>query len=116
MNIPGIKAAATFHGVFDSVAVDGTTVDEIDNAEDRPSCLVCNGSDDPFVNEKDLSNCKQIFESNGWEWKLLEYEGTCHGFTNPAQDLNPSEAFAFNKDSAESSWLEAMVLLKEKLS
>ena len=120
MKIPGMKAAATFHGVFDSVMTDETEViadeNKADNADNRPSCVICNGKDDPFVKPEDLGKCKQIFESNGWQWKLIEYEGTRHGFTNPAQDLNPNEAFAFNKEAAASSWEAVCDLLKEKLA
>jgi len=101
MSIPGMKAVVTFHGVFDAVAVDETNeapgASEADNPADRPCCLVCNGKDDPFVRREDLDSCKQIFEQNGWEWKLVQYERTRHGFTNPAQDLNTSEAFSFRQ-------------------
>lgn len=120
MEIPGMKVAATFHGVFDSVMTDETAVvaDENNacNADNRPSCLICNGKDDPFVKREDLEKCKRIFESNGWQWKLLENERTRHGFTNPAQDLNPNEAFAFNEEAAASSWEAVCNLLKEKLA
>ena len=121
MNISGMKAAVTFHGVFDSVAVDQVTevahVSGADNPApaDRPCCLVCNGEDDPFVKSEDLEKCKQTFENNGWEWNLVQYERTRHGFTNPAQDLNPSDAFAFNEDAAWKSWKSACDLLKDKI-
>ena len=123
MNISGMKATVTFHGVFDSVAVDQEVaevarVSEVDNPApaDRPCCLVCNGQDDPFVKSEDLEKCKQLFETNGWEWNLVQYERTWHGFTNPAQDLNPSDSFAFNKDAAVSSWKSACELLNDKFS
>jgi len=123
MNISGMKATVTFHGVFDSVAVDQEVaevarVSVADNPApaDRPCCLVCNGQDDPFVKSEDLEKCKQLFETNGWEWNLVQYERTWHGFTNPAQDLNPSDSFAFNKDAAVSSWKSACELLNDKFS
>ena len=120
MEIPGMKAAATFHGVFDSVMADQAAVisdeNKAANADDGPICVVCNGNDDPFVKPEDLAKCKGIFESNGWQWKLLDHEETRHGFTNPAQDLNPNEAFAFNGEAAASSWEAVCDLLKEKLA
>ena len=119
MEIPGMMAAATFHGVFDSVVTDEAAVTSDGNraaSADNPTCLICNGKDDPFVKPEDLGKCKGIFESNKWRWQLLEYKETRHGFTNPAQDLNPNEAFAFNGEAAASSWQAVCDLLKEKLA
>mmetsp|Transcript_31939 Transcript_31939/g.69117 ORF Transcript_31939/g.69117 Transcript_31939/m.69117 type:complete len:399 (+) Transcript_31939:278-1474(+) len=129
MNISGMRAIATFHGVFDAVEDEespGRQEDAVGNAESatestssiaqKPHALICHGGSDPFVKAEELKACERIFRRNGWEWELLKFDDARHGFTNPAQDFNPSDAFAFDEQAATLSWTAACSLMRRKLA
>ena len=59
--------------------------------------------------------CITQLEVCGARWELLGYESAAHGFTNPAQDLNPREGFAYCREAAEASWGAACKMLEEEL-
>ena len=83
---------------------------------DRKQVLICNGNDDPFVSKEEVLSCKSLLESDyECSVEILEFESTKHGFTNPAQDFNPSESFAFNQIATIESWRRTINLLKETL-
>lgn len=96
MKIPSIKALVTYHGVFDGVeclSLGSNSNDELD--ESKPDVLICTGDDDPFVKEQHLQGAIAMFTKVG-NCRVISFENTRHGFTNPAQAYNPSDAFAFD--------------------
>ena len=115
---PGVRAMATFHGVFDGVR----KLSPVEGAGDGGGgngnvvagrdVLVCTGAEDPFVSDEDLDAAKDMFEGLGYHTDVMKFPGTRHRFTNPAQDFNPSEAFAYSKDSYKKAWFAALSLLK----
>lgn len=133
MSLPGVACGISYHGVVDGGGVeddknsDDPTVEACrdngsagDNRHQQQissgmKVLLCNGADDPFVSDSDLEACTKSFAKNGVDWRLISYENARHGFTNPAQDLNPSEAFGFHEKAAMESWNEGIELLKETL-
>lgn len=110
-----IKAMVTFHGVFDRSDPVTKLKDEVSSSTSGGKLLICNGKDDPFVSEEDLENTQTIFEANGWEVNVEEYEDTKHGFSNPAQEFNEKAAFGYNEEAARKSWDAALRLLEEEL-
>ena len=74
--------------------------------------MVCTGEDDPFVPSEDLDAALKMFADLGCNSKVMKFEGARHGFTNPAQDFNPSDAFAYNRDACGKAWSAALSLLK----
>lgn len=79
--------------------------------------LICNGKQDPFVPQDDMKKAKMLLQSQGCEVNILNFDGVRHGFTNPAQDYNPSDSFAFNEEAAaEEAWTPTMQMLRESLS
>lgn len=118
MKINGVKALITFHGVFD-----GITDDAADNDEEatqikkgtQDHVLICNGKSDPFVSQENLEIGRKSFETNSWDVKVLNFDNVKHGFTNPAQDCNPSDAFVFNEEAAKTSWGATKKLLQKQL-
>jgi len=121
MSVPSVKVLVTYHGVFDGVDrlshVSGIE-NKSSNSDDevttsKPNVLVCTGEDDPFVGKQDLALATAMFNDIGCNCRVMEFEKTRHGFTNPAQDYNPSDAFAFNEDSYTKSWSATRDLLKK---
>ena len=86
---------------------------EGDDEYQNKRVLIFNGASDPYVGDSDLEAARKTFEHYGWKVDVLNLEGVKHGFTNPAQDCNPNEAFAYNDDAARSSWSSTINLLKE---
>ncbi len=112
---PSVKALISYHGVFDGVreANIGEASSQLSKRESN-SVLICNGKDDPFVEKEDVENTEKLLKQIGYNVLMLNFDGVKHGFTNPAQDYNPSEAFAFNEYAAEQAWEQTLRLLKEK--
>jgi dienelactone hydrolase len=109
MKIPEMKAMVTFHGVFDGIL---SPKSEIKVGGSR--VLICNGADDPFVPKEALSNAVATLQRYGHCVEVLNLEGARHGFTNPAQDFNSNEAFAYNDKVAKTVWMETVSLLKSE--
>ena len=109
MSVPSVKVLITYHGVFDGV----DRLSHVSNSDSKPTVLVCTGEDDPFVGKEDLALATAMFNDIGCNCRVMNFEKTRHGFTNPAQDYNPSDAFAFNEDSYSKSWSATRDLLKK---
>lgn len=114
---PSVTAMATFHGVFDGVRKLSAIESNIgaENAVVDCNVLVCNGEDDPFVPSEDLDAAMKMFDDLGYRNSIMKFERTRHGFTNPAQDFNPSDAFAYSEDACTSAWSAALSRLKSTI-
>jgi len=117
MNIKGVNTLVTFHGVFDGITDSEIEPDNNEGnvTEGSGHVLICNGKSDPFISEQDLEAGIKSFQKHGWNTKLLNFDEVRHGFTNSAQDCNPSDAFAFNENAATLSWVTANDLLQHQL-
>ena len=112
MKIPGVKVMSTFHGVFDGVrGLSAAT--RHSNCSGTSKVLINNGRDDPFVPREDLEAAVALFKDLGHDCQLQEFDDTRHGFTNPAQDFNPSASFAFSDKSNDAAMSAVMEMLKE---
>jgi dienelactone hydrolase len=115
MQVPGIKAMITFHGVFDGVPP--LRKDTEATKGQAAEILICDGDLDPFVDkESSLKYAIETLQRYGNNVRLINMEGAKHGFTNPAQDYNPSDAFAYNDSAANLAWSETLAILKRTLS
>ena len=96
----GLRAAVSFHGVFDAAVVEAAAA----GRRDAPSCalLILSGSDDPFV--PDLDGAVAALAAAGVPYETHVYGGAKHGFTNPAQALNDNAAFAYDDKAATGAW------------
>lgn len=116
-----VVALATFHGVFhrqnmDSIARGSASAQTQNSKIHCPKMIICNGADDPFVSPNDLESIEKIFQQAGYDVNIKQYPNSKHGFTNPAQAFNPSQAFAYNEVAANDSWNEAVELLREQFA
>ena len=102
----GLLAAASFHGILDgSPLAPGVS-------RMRASVLLCHGDADPFVPEESVQACTAQLRDAGARWSLLQFGGVRHGFTNPAQALNPAaESFGYDAEAAEAAWAATMEML-----
>ena len=87
------------------------------NEEERlMEVVLCNGMCDPFVTQEDLTACiDSLSSTKGVSCQLQNYENALHGFTNPAQNLNPNKAFGYNEEAAQKSWIEGIKVLRKNL-
>lgn len=111
MKPSGLKAMATFHGVFDGIPPPASSKGT-EESDGGCQILICNGAEDPFVSESTLQNAVETMQQHGHTVTLLELQGAKHGFTSPAQDFNPNEAFGFNEEGAQLAWSSSLDLFK----
>jgi dienelactone hydrolase len=113
MQVQGVQAMATFHGVFDENVCKELSAPNLQ--QQYTSCtefLLCHGTNDPFV-----SNVENALDTLGklhCRVSLLQLPAK-HGFTNPAQVWNESPAFAYDKESADKAWRQTLALLERRL-
>lgn len=110
MCLPQVKAMATFHGVFDNLPPPSK-----DGGPPGADILLCHGVNDPFVSDESLERALETLQNKRHRTSLLQLPAK-HGFTNPAQDFNPNDAFAFEAESAAKAWRQAVGLLKRALN
>jgi dienelactone hydrolase len=110
-----VRVMVTFHGVFDGVReLEPIATLEGGGVDDGCDVLVCTGEDDPYVSSEDLDAAMRMFDDLGCRCRVMKFEGTRHGFTNPAQDYNPNrDAFAYNEAACNGAWSAALSLLKD---
>jgi len=116
MQEDSVKALVSYHGVFDGVKDHLEKMCKDAKQTDSPTrVLIFNGKEDPFVPQNDVNMAKKILESQGCDVNIMNFDSVRHGFTNPAQDYNPSDAFVYDEDAANSSWESTINLLRETL-
>eukprot|EP00594_Rhizosolenia_setigera_P003742 CAMPEP_0178951824 /NCGR_PEP_ID=MMETSP0789-20121207/7449_1 /TAXON_ID=3005 /ORGANISM="Rhizosolenia setigera, Strain CCMP 1694" /LENGTH=359 /DNA_ID=CAMNT_0020632757 /DNA_START=110 /DNA_END=1189 /DNA_ORIENTATION=+ len=126
-----VKALISYHGVFDGVKDyheennkdfnnninNNNNIEVSESFKDKngTKVLICNGMSDPFVQQNDINAAKLLLEKRDCDVEILNFENVKHGFTNPAQDYNPSDAFSFDENAAKISWEATIDLLKRAL-
>lgn len=81
--------------------------------------LVCNGEDDPFINADAVKGFETEMSDAGARFKVINYKGAKHSFTNPDADKFGKEfnlPLAYNKDADEQSWDDMKKFLREAFS
>lgn len=117
MQEDSVKVLVSYHGVFDGVKDHLEKVGKDAKQTDSPTrVLIFNGEEDPFVPQNDVNMANKILESQGCDVNIMNFDSVRHGFTNPAQDYNPSDAFSYDEDAANSSWESTINLLRETLT
>ncbi len=102
MGIEGadLKGVVSFHGDLPTEPVKNP-------AAVKAKFLVCNGADDPFNPEKKVNTFKKVMDTAGLDYKLINYPGAEHSFTNSAADSLGKKfnlPLAYNKEADEKSW------------
>jgi dienelactone hydrolase len=94
-----IKGIVSFHGSLDSpTPADGKNI--------KAKVLVLHGADDPFVAAKDMAAFEQEMKDSGVDYKLVEYPGAVHAFTQVGAGNDNSKGAAYNEAADKASWEE----------
>lgn len=107
----GIKldGAAIFHGSLAAKT-------EVKPGTIKTRLLVANGADDPFVPAEQVAAFKQEMEKAKIDYRLINYPGAKHGFTNPDATRYGKEfnmPLAYNAEADALSWQELTRFFKE---
>ena len=104
-----LRGVVSFHGILDA----GPLADGLCTPV-QARALICHADQDPFVPPEALNACLAQLRSIRCDWQLLCFGGgTLHGFTNPAQALNPKAEFAYDARAARAAWEAARQFLEE---
>jgi len=94
-----VKGVVSFHGGLDSPApADGRSI--------KGKVLALHGADDPFVPAKDLAAFELEMKDAGVDYKLVQYPGAVHSFTQKAAGNDNSKGAAYNEAADKASWEE----------
>jgi len=94
-----VKGVVSFHGGLDSpTPADGKNI--------KGKVLALHGADDPFVPAKDLAAFEQEMKDAGVDFKLVQYPGAVHAFTQKAAGNDNSKGAAYNESADKASWEE----------
>jgi dienelactone hydrolase len=66
--------------------------------------LVCNGGDDGFVTQKDITAFEDEMRKAGIDWQFISYGGAVHAFTNPEADKHGIKGIGYNAAADRRSW------------
>ncbi len=93
-----IKAAVSFHGGLDSPSPqDGKNI--------KAKVLALHGADDPFVKAVDLKAFEEEMKTNNVDYKLIQYPGAVHSFTDKTAGNDNSKGAAYNESADQKSWI-----------
>jgi dienelactone hydrolase len=94
-----LKGVVSFHGGLDSpTPADGKNI--------KGKVLVLHGADDPFVPVKDIAAFEQEMKDAKVDYKLVNYPGAVHAFTQKAAGNDNSKGAAYNEAADKASWEE----------
>jgi dienelactone hydrolase len=78
--------------------------------------LVCNGAVDTMVTAEQIAAFEQEMKAAGVDYRLINYEGATHSFTNPAADALGEKfgmPIAYNAAADQKSWQDMQDFFKE---
>jgi dienelactone hydrolase len=103
-----LRGVASFHGGL-------ATEHPAKPGKVKARVLVLNGADDLMVPAEQIAAFKKEMESAKVDYKLVNYPGAKHGFTNPDADANGAKfnmPLAYNAQADQESWAELQAFLK----
>lgn len=94
-----VKGVVSFHGGLDSPSpADGKNI--------KGKVLALHGADDPFVPAKDVAAFEKEMQDAKVDYKLVQYPGAVHAFTQKAAGNDNSKGAAYNEAADKASWEE----------
>lgn len=103
-----LKGVVSFHGGL-------STPTPEDAGKIKAEILALHGADDPFVPQKEVSAFVKEMKQAKVKFRLIQYRGVVHGFTNPANKGELPGA-KYNAEADQKSWQAMRKFLERKLS
>lgn len=104
-----LKAVASFHG-----NLGGKIQAEKDKV--KAKILVLHGADDPFIPQEKVKAFELEMKNAEADFKVIQYPGATHSFTNPAADEIGKEfnlPLAYDEEADKKSWQALLDFLSE---
>ncbi|HKP97454.1 MAG TPA: dienelactone hydrolase family protein [Fibrobacteria bacterium] len=101
-----LNGTVTFHGNLDT-----PHPQEAKNIKGQ--VLVNHGAEDPFVTVEQVKSFEDEMRLGGVDWRLIQYGGAVHGFTNPNAGNDNSKGMAYNAKADHRSWQAMTDFYKE---
>jgi dienelactone hydrolase len=102
---PDIKAAVSFHGIFE-------THDFKTSKDIQAKVLILHGYDDPMATPAQMVAVGNELTARKADWQIHAYGNTMHAFTNPGAKM-PQHGILYNEAAARRSWQSALNFFKE---
>lgn len=96
---PRLKAAVSFHGLFDPPKLGK-------QKEITAKVLILHGYDDPMAKPDSMVGVAKELTDAKADWQIHAYGGVVHAFTNPEANM-PDNGIMYNKAAAHRSWTAA---------
>lgn len=103
-----LRGVASFHGGL-------ATEHPAQAGKVKARVLVLNGADDVMVPVEQIAAFRKEMENAKTDYKLVNYPGAKHSFTNPEADANGARfnlPLAYNAKADQESWAELQTFLK----
>jgi len=104
-----LKAVVCFH-TSNLAAAD----DQV-NSRVLARILVCNGAADPFMTPEMIPTFERQMEAAGINYRIINYPGAMHSFTNPGVDAMNVDGARYNKAADEQSWKDMKAFFAETI-
>lgn len=94
-----VNGVVSFHGGLDSpTPAAGRNI--------KCQVLALHGADDPFVKAADLAAFEQEMKDAGVDYRLVQFPGAVHSFTQKTAGDDNSKGAAYNQSADQASWKE----------
>jgi dienelactone hydrolase len=101
-----LSGIVSFHGGLDSPApADGKNI--------KCPVLVCHGADDPLSKPADVAAFESEMRNANVDWRLIQYGGAVHAFTQPMAGNDNSKGVAYNERADRRSWQDMKLFFSE---
>lgn len=101
-----LKAVTSFHGGLSNPNPE-------DAARIKAKVLVLHGAADPLVDQQELASFKEEMAKAKVDFKVIEYPGAVHAFTNPKAGDDPSKGVAYNAKADKQSWQDFQGFMRQ---
>jgi len=101
-----VAGVVSFHGAL-------ATKDTADAKNIKGKVLACHGADDPIVPQTEVAGFVDEMRQSGADWRLIQYGGALHSFTNPGVDRMNNPAAKYNEPADRRSWRDMQEFFHE---
>ena len=103
-----VDGVVSFHGALNSPTPE-------DAKAIKGKVLVLHGAADSFVPQEEVAAFEKAMKDAKVDYRVIQYEGAVHAFTNPAAGNDPSKGMAYNEKADQESWQELKKFLSDVL-